>query len=63
MMDIKTRLFVHQTTLDTLKLKINKGTDYVLSWKSNGLYTSKLKLLCSAFLNSIKISGYRIEKN
>ena len=26
--------FVHQPTPDTLELKIGKGTDYVLSWKS-----------------------------
>ena len=25
--------FVYQPTLDTLKLKKEKGTDYVLSWK------------------------------
>ena len=43
-----------------MKLKINKGTDYILSWKSKGLYTSKLKQLYIAFLHSIKLSGYGI---
>ena len=38
-------MFVYQPTLDKLELKKNKGTDYVLSWKSNGIYNSKLKLL------------------
>ena len=26
--------FVYQPTIDTLELKTNKSTDYVLSWKS-----------------------------
>ena len=30
--------FVYQPTLDTLELKKDKGTDYVLTWKSNGAY-------------------------
>ena len=38
-------MFVYQPTLDKLELKKNKGTDYVLSWKSNGIYNSKLKPL------------------
>ena len=47
MMDLK-------TTLDlTLELKNDKGTDYVPSWKSNGLRTPKLNLLYTAFLRSI----------
>ena len=50
--------FVYQPTLDTLELKKDKGIDYVLSWKSNGVYNSKLKLLYTAFLHTIKLSGY-----
>ena len=38
-------MFVYQPTLDKLELKKNEGTDYVLSWKSNGIYNSKLKPL------------------
>ena len=34
--------FVYQLTLDLLELKKDKGTDYVLSWKSNGVYNSKI---------------------
>ena len=52
--------FVYQQTLDTLELKKGKGTDYVLSWKSNGVNNSKLKSLHTAFLHSIKLSGYKI---
>ena len=48
---------VHQPKLGTLELKKQKVADYVLSWKSNGVYNSKLKLLYNAFLNSIKLSG------
>ena len=53
--------FVYQPTLDALELKKDKGTDYVLSWKSNGVFNSKLKPLYTTFLNSIKLSEeYRI---
>ena len=52
--------FVYQPKLDTLELKKDKGTYYVLSWKSKGVYTSKLKPLYSAFLHSIKLSGYKM---
>ena len=52
--------FVYQPIIDTLEIKKDKGTDYVLSWKSKGLYTSKLKPLYTAFLRSIKLYIYRI---
>ena len=52
--------FVYQTTLDTIKLKIDTCTDSVSSWKSNGVFNSKLKPQYSAFLNSIKLSEYGI---
>ena len=48
MMDLKIRLFI-QPTLDTLELKKDKGTDYVITWKSKGVYNSKLKSLYTAF--------------
>ena len=41
-------------------IKKGKGTDYALSLKSKGVYTSKLKALYTAFLHSIKLSGYRM---
>ena len=51
-------MFVYQPALDTLELKKDKNTDYVLSWKSTGVYTPKLKPLYIAFLHSIKPFGY-----
>ena len=59
MMDLK-NTFLYQITLDTLELKRDKGTDYVLSLKSKGIFNSKLRPLYSAFLNNIKLSEYRI---
>ena len=53
-------MFVHQPTSNTLELKEDKGTEYVISWKSKGVYTSKLKPLYTAFLHSINLSGYRM---
>ena len=52
--------FIYHASLQTLELKKDKGTDYILSWKSNRAYNSKLKSLYTAFLHSIKLSGYVI---
>ena len=53
--------FVYQLPLDTFELKKKiKGTDYVLIWKSKGLFNYKLKPLHNAFLHSIKLSKYRL---
>ena len=46
----------YEPTLNTLELKEDKGTDYVIGWKSKGIYTSNLKPLYTAFLHSIKLS-------
>ena len=43
------------------KAKKDKGTVYVLSWKSKGVYTSKLNLLYTAFLHSIKLLECKVE--
>lgn len=40
--------------------KIDKGTVFVVGWKSEGVYTSKLTPLYTALLHRIKLSGYRI---
>ena len=53
-------IFVYQSPLDMFKLKKDQDADYVLSYKSKGLHNSKLKPLFTAFLQSIKLSGYRI---
>ena len=52
--------FLYQPTLDALEFKKDKGTDYVLSWKSKGVFNSKLNPLYTTFLNSITLSEYRI---
>ena len=54
-------MLVYQPTFDTLELKKDKGTDYVISLKSKGVFNSKLKELYTAFLHSIKYSEYRVE--
>ena len=43
-----------------LELKKDKGADYVLSWKSKGVYSSKFKSLYTAFSHSVKLSRYRM---
>ena len=53
-------IFVYQPAFNVLELKKDQDTDYILSWKSNGVYTSKLKQLHTAFLQSIKLSGYKV---
>ena len=50
-------MFVYKPALDTLELKKDKGTDYILTWKPKGVYICKLKPLYTAFLHSIKRSG------
>ena len=52
--------FVYQPTLNTLELRKDKGTHYILGWKSKGVYNSKLKPLYTAFLHGIKLFGYKI---
>ena len=52
-------MFVYQPTLDALELKKDKSSDYALSWKSKGVFNSKLKPLYTAFLHSMKLSEYR----
>ena len=37
--------FVYQPTFDALELKKDKVTDYVISWKSKGVFNSELKPL------------------
>ena len=53
-------MFVYQLTFSTLELTDDKGNDYVIGWKSKGVYSSKLTPLYTAFLHNMKRSGYRI---
>ena len=43
-----------------LELKIDKGTEYIIGWKSKGLFDSKLKALHGAFLPNVKCFGKKI---
>ena len=52
--------FVYQPILGSPELKKDQVTDYVFSWKLKGVYTSKHKPLCTDFLHSIRLSGYRM---
>ena len=54
--------FDHQPTLHKLELNKDKGTDYVLNWKSNGVYNFKLKLLYTVVLYRMKLFGYRMRR-
>ena len=53
-------MYVKQPALDMLELKEDKSTDYVIGWKSDGLFKSKLLSLHGAFLPIIKYTGYKI---
>ena len=53
-------MFLYQLTLDTLKLKKDNGIYYVLSWKAEGAYNSKLRPLYTAFSHSVKLAKYKI---
>ena len=50
--------FVYQPTLNTLELKKDKGTDQILSQKSNGVFNSKLNSIHTAIVSSRKLSEY-----
>ena len=52
-------MFVYQPTLHTLELKKEKGPDYAVSWKLEGVYDTKFKPLYTAFFHSIKLSEGR----
>ena len=54
------KIFFYQPTLDTLELKKDRGSDYVLSWKSKGVFTSKFEPLHTSFLHSTDLSGYKV---
>ena len=53
-------MFLYQPTFNTLELQKDKGTDYVIDWKSQVLFESKLLPLTRAFLTNMKYTGYKI---
>ena len=40
--DRSQNMFVYQPTFNVLELKIGKFTEFIIGWKSNGLYNSNL---------------------
>ena len=50
-------MFFYQTTFNMLE---DKGTEYDIGWKSEGVYASKLIILYTAFVHKIKRFGYKI---
>ena len=53
--------FINQNLIPLELKKDNDNTDYLLRWKSNGVYTFKFKPFYTAFLHSIKRSGYKVK--
>ena len=51
-------MVVYQPTSSRVQLKKDKGTDYVISWKSKGVDSSFSTT--QSFLHKIKFSGYKI---
>ena len=44
-------IFVYQQTFNTLELKEDNDSEYVIGWKSKGVYTCHLISLYTAFLH------------
>ena len=53
-------MLVYQSTFNMLELKKYKWTDYVIGWKSSGLFESKLLPLHGTFLANKECLGYKI---
>ena len=47
-------MFIYQPTFSVSELKKDKGTEYIIGWKSKGVYNSKLIALHGDFLPNIK---------
>ena len=54
-------MFFYQPTFNVLELKNDKGTEYIISWKSKGIYDSKLIVLIGALLPNVKYFKNKIE--
>ena len=52
--NVSQNMFVYQPTFNVLELKNDRGTEYIISWKSNGIHNSKLIALYGAFLPNVK---------
>ena len=58
MMVYKVYLFIKKHLLE---LQEDKSIQYVIGWKSKGVYTYKLTPLYTVFVHNIKLSGCKIE--
>ena len=54
------KMFVSQSKFNVLELKINKGTEYIIGWKSKPLCNSKRIALHGDFLVNVKYFGVKI---
>ena len=59
--DVFQNMFIYQPAFNTLELQEDKSAEYVIRWKSKGVYTFKLTLLYIVFSDTIKLSRYKIE--
>ena len=53
-------MFVYQAEFSTLVLKEDEGSEYVIAWKSKGLFKTELYLLHYTSLPNLKHLGYKI---
>ena len=53
-------MIVYQSTVNMLKLKLDKGTEYFTGWNSKHLFEWKLLPLHGVFMLNIKIFGYKM---
>ena len=54
------KVFFYQPTFIVLELKVDKGTEYAINWKSKDLNKFKVLPLHGAFLTSIKYFEHKI---
>ena len=54
------KVFVYQPLFNMLELKKDKGTEYVIGWRSKGVYNSKLTSWHGTFLPNMKYFGQKI---
>ena len=53
-------MFVYQPTLSMLELKEDNNIEYIITWKSKGLFKSNLKPLLNLLQPTIKQFGYKV---
>ena len=53
-------IFVYQTIINVLELKKGKSTEYIISWKSKGVYNFELIALHGPFLPNVNFFRNKI---